>query len=42
MTMICQKTGHVKINNHQLNDLVFYNSSTFIDEDVVSDFGTID
>jgi len=34
------KDRKVKINNHQLNDLVFYNSSTFIDEEVLDDFGT--
>lgn len=32
------KDRKVKINNHQLRDLVFYNSPTFIDEEVLDDF----
>ena len=31
----------VKINNFGLVDIVYYNSLTFIDEDVLDDFGTI-
>ena len=31
----------VKINNFGLVDIVYYNSPTFIDEDVLDDFGTI-
>lgn len=29
----------VKVNNHRLVDLVYYNSPTFIDSDVLNDFG---
>lgn len=33
------KDKKVKVNNHKLSNLVFYNSPTFIDEEVLDDFG---